>query len=340
MSNNDLLQKVIATSNIGDGNSGPGEGFLSRDQADNFIDRIFDATVLWKEARKIRMNSPEMMLQHVRVGARIVRKAVEGTDTGENVGAQFTKVTLRTEKLRLDWEVTSESLEDNIEGESLDDHLARLFTNQFAQDLEELSIHGDDDSSDDLLSAMDGWHKKALAGGRVVDAATGTGNGQLARKHFYQALKAMPIYARGNKGDLRFYASTGLVQDYLFSQSDSGIVPNEVVAGMLRQSPVPTGDAGFTTNFPFGIELKEVPLFDTEMNRNNATTGANSNDSVSWLELTRPQNRIVGIQRDIQTFREFKPKKDAIEYTTYIRFGVAWGELDEVVTVRNIPVLD
>lgn len=85
-------------------------------------------------------------------------------------------------------------------------------------------------SSDQLLKSFDGWHKKALEGGRVVTAATGTGNGQLSRKHFNQAIKAMPRqYVNRNSG-LRFYASTGLIQDYLYSQSEMGIVPNEVIA--------------------------------------------------------------------------------------------------------------
>lgn len=334
---NEMLEKVITTSTIG---NEAGDGFLTIEQADKFIDYIWDATVLWQEADKKKLNSPESEWQSVTVGARIVRKATEAVDTGENATANFTKVSLRTTKLRLDYELSTESLEDNIEGTDLDDHLSRLFSHQFAQDLEELSIHGDTNSSDPLLSAFDGWHKKALAGGRVVSAAGGTGNGQLSRKHFNQALKAMPRKYAQRKGDLRFYASTGLVQDYLYSQSENGIVPNEIIQGTLRQSPIPTGAAGYTTTFPFGVELKEVPLFDTQFNEINAGTGMSGNDTTSFMELTAPKNRLVGIQRNVQVFREFKPRKDAIEYTMYVRFGVAWFNLDAVVTVTGIPVLD
>ena len=39
-----------------------------------------------------------------------------------------TKVDLSTKKLRLDWEVSTEALEDNIEGAALEDHLVRLMT--------------------------------------------------------------------------------------------------------------------------------------------------------------------------------------------------------------------
>ena len=333
---NEMLEKVITSSSIGTG----GDGYITKEQADKFIDYVWDAAVLFKEAEKRKLNSPEAEWQSVTIGARIARKATEATDTGENQTANFTKVSLRTTKLRLDWELSTESLEDNIEGKDLDDHLSRMFAGQFGQDLEDLAINGDTTSSDPLLKTFDGWHKKALAGGRVVAGATGTGNGQLARAHFNQALKAMPRKYVARKGDLRFYASTGLVQDYLYSQSENGIVPNEIIMGTLRQSPIPTGEAGYTTNFPFGVELKEVPMFDTHFNEINAQTGTSGNDATSYLELTAPKNRVIGIQRDIRLYRKFHEKKDSLEYTMYFRAGIAWQNLDAVVTVTGIPVKD
>lgn len=330
---NEMLEKVITSSSIGTG----GDGFITKEQADKFIDYAWDSTVLFKEAEKRKLNSPEAEWQSVTIGARIARKATEATDDGKNVGANFTKVSLRTTKLRLDWELSTESLEDNIEGDNLDDHLAKLFAGQFGQDLEDLAINGDTTSSDPLLKTFDGWHKLATQGGRVVAGGAGT---ELGRSHFNKALKAMPRKYLVRKGDLRFYASTGLVQDYLYSQSENGVVPNEIIMGTLRQSPVPTGEAGYTTNFPFGVELKEVPMFDTHFNEINAQTGTSANDATSYLELTAPRNRVIGIQRDIRLYREFDKKKDSIEYTMYFRAGIAWQNLDAVVTVTGIPVKD
>lgn len=336
----EMLEKVITTSSIGNGeNTG---AIMSREHADHFLDRIWDATVLWKEAQFKKLNAPIFEWATVNVGARIVKKATEAVDDGENASANFTKVSMTTTKLRLDYEISTESLEDTIEGASIDDHLTKLFAWRFAENLEELAIHGDVNSSDQLLKSFDGWHKKALEGGRVVTAAGGTGNGQLSRKHFNQAIKAMPRqYVNRNSG-LRFYASTGLIQDYLYSQSEMGIVPNEVIAaeGSLRNSPVPEGAAGFSTLKPFGIELKEVPLFDTNFSELNASTGMTANDSTSFMELTNPSNRLIGIQREVKVNREYVAKKDSLEYTIYVRLGIAWAELDQVVTVKDIPVLD
>lgn len=330
-----MLEKLVSTSSIG---GGPGGGYLKIEQADNFIDHIFDAAVLWKSAEKRKMNASYAEWPTVRVGARVVRKATEGVDNGINVGATFTKVSISTTKLRLDWEVTTEALEDNIEGENLDQHLLRRFTHQLAQDLEEISIWGDTASGVDPINAFDGWHKQALAGGHVRTALTGTGNGQLSRAHFNQAIRAMPAKYMRDKSKVNFYASTAAYHEYLFSQSESGIVPNEIIAGTLRQYPGPQGAAGDSTAYPFGVKLIEVPMFDSNFNVTNAGTGSGPLDTTTFMEFTHATNRIVGIQRQIQMYKKFAEKKDAIEYTVFVRFGVAWQDKDAVVTITDIPI--
>ena len=39
-----------------------------------------------------------------------------------------------------------------------------------------------------------------------------------------------------------------------------------------------------------------------------------------YVDLTFPQNRIWGFQRDITVNRFYVPKKDTIEYTVFVRF--------------------
>ncbi len=330
----EMLQKVITSQGIGAADA----GFLKNDAADKFIDISWDATVLLKSAQRRKLNAPTAEFDSVNVGARIVRKATEAVDTGVNAGANFTKVSLQTTKLRLDWELSTESLEDNQEGESFDDHIGRMFANQFGQDLEDLCINGDVDSTNPLLKSFDGWHKQALAGGHVRAAVTGTGNAQLARLHFNQALRAMPRKFLARKGDLKFYVSPNALNDYLLSQSDKGIVPDEIVAGMLRNSPVTEGSAGWSTSMPFGVPTIEVPMFDTGFNETNASTGVPALQGNTYLELTSPTNRIIGVQREIRLYKQFAQKKDTTEYTMYFRAGIAWQNLDAVVTVTGIPV--
>src|SRR5690349_12305179 len=120
-----LLQKVISTTSIG-ADSTNGGGFLSPQQSGTFIDYMWDATVLGSQVRKIRMNANEVELDRISIGERLVRVATEAVDDGVNPAVAFTKVSLTTTKLRMDWELSTESLEDGIEGERLEDHIARL----------------------------------------------------------------------------------------------------------------------------------------------------------------------------------------------------------------------
>lgn len=332
---NELLQKVITSSGLGSTDG----AFLNHEQAKNFIDFAWDATTLAKEADRRVMSAPEQSWNTVAVGARITRGAIEAVDTGENAAASFTRLTLRTHKLRLDWELSSDSLEDNIAGGDLDTQLARMFAEQFGQDLEDLAINGDTDSSNPLLKVADGWHKQALQG-RVVDASAGNGMGDaLGRRHFNAALKALPRKFQARKGDLRFYASPQLCNDYLFAQSEMDANPSDIIVAALGRSSITEGPAGGAIAAPFGVPLMEVPMFDVGFNEANADTDVSALEDNSYLELTAPKNRIWGIQREIQLFREYAVKKDTIEYTMYIRAAWAWQNLDAVVTVDNIPVV-
>ncbi len=62
-----------------------------------------------------------------------------------------------------------------------------------------------------------------------------------------------------------------------------------------------------------GVDVLEVPYY-----------------PAGYVDLTFPQNRVWGFQRDITVNREYKPKKDTIEYTVFVRFGIQWEEQDAV----------
>lgn len=336
-----ILQKVVTSSNIGTGVAG--DGFITKKQADQFIDYAWDASVLAKEAETRKMSAPEEEWTTVAVGARIVRAATEAVDTGKNAHPSFSKVSIRTSKVRLDWELSTESLEDNIEGQDLDEHLARLFAGQFGNDMEDLAINGDTTSTDPLLKTFDGWHKQALAGGRVVAHATpAAGSGLkdgLNRQDFHKAIAAQSRKGLARRQDSRFYASPQLLQDYLYNLGEYPTNPYEITGPANNRPASPTGPAGDTVATPFGIPLREVPMFATDFNEVNSQTGTSLGaDQTSYLELTTPKNRIWGVQRDIRLYREYSAKKDTIEYTMFFRVGIAWNNLDSVVTVTDIPV--
>lgn len=206
---NELLEKVIRTTEVGSG----GGGLLNAEQADRFIDYMWDATVLGSQVRTIRMRATEQDIDKIGVGERLMRVATEAVDDGVNAGATFTKISLTTKKLRLDWELSTESLEDNIEGDALEDHIARLMATQAGNDIEDVAINGNTAlTSDPLMKAFDGWRKLALAGGHVVDHAGQPLNRAAANK----ALKAMPRKYMQRRNGLKFFTGSNLIQDYLY----------------------------------------------------------------------------------------------------------------------------
>ena len=326
---NELLQKVIDTTTVG----ADGGGLLKPEQSNRFIDYMFDATILTRVARTIRMRSDTTEIDKVGVGEKLMVLATEGASTGQtDRGATFTKVSLTTKKLRLDWELSSESLEDNIEGADLEDHIARLMATQAGNDVEDLAINGDTTlSSDNLYKAFNGFRKLALNGGQVVDA----GGAAISKATFNSALKAMPRKYKQRRNQLRFFTGSNLVQDYLYNLTTVGSTPEDIASSILRGNPAaPEGNPGGVIPFAFGIPVVEVPLIDeTRTGTYSGATGQHGE-----VHLTFPQNFIVGIKRDVTVYREFKPKKDTIEYTLYIRVGVAVENLDSFVVVKNVKV--
>jgi len=334
---NALLQKVVTTAGVAAG----GGGLLNAEQSNRFIDYMWDATVLAKEGRKVRMKSDTADIDKVNVGQRIARLATEGVDDGVNAVPTFSKISLTTRKIRLDWELTTESLEDNIEGDNLEDHIARMMATALGNDLEDLAINGDTTSSDPLIKSFDGFRKRITAGGSgaaVLDAGGATLAGATAndgKAVFNKALKAMPRKYLQRRNQLRFYTGANLTQDYLYGLTNISTTPEDIAASIINGSPVArSGPAGNTIPFAFGIPVKEVPYFSETLS--GTYSGATGNHG--YIELTFPENRLWGIKRDITVYRKFSEKKDAWEYTVFVRTGVQLENTEAIVAVNNVKV--
>lgn len=326
----ELIEKVIRTTEVESG----GGGLLNAEQSNRFIDYMWEATVLGDQVRTIRMRADTVDIDKLGIGERLMRVATEAVDDGVNAGATFTKISLTTKKLRLDWEISTESLEDNIEGDSLEDHIARLMATQAGNDIEDVAINGDTAlTGDPLLKAFDGWRKRALAGGHVIDHGGATVN----RSVFNKALKAMPRKYMQRRNGLKFFTGSNVIQDYLFSLQNTSadyVTPEVLAAAGINNAVRTEGPAGFTTGNAFGIPVQEVPLFLETLDGDYS--GAAGDHADVWL--TFPNNMLWGVKREIQVFREFKPKKDTTEYTMYCRVGTQIENADAFVVVKNVKI--
>jgi len=300
-----------------------------------------DQSVLMQNSRVVRMRTPSMDIDKVSVGTRLMRKATEATNDGANAAVTFSKVSLTSVKLRLDWEMSTESLEDNIEGASLEDHLAQIMARQTANDLDDLLINGNSSSSNALLKALDGFVKLALGGATVVDE----GGNNISRSTYDRVLRNMPSKYLQRRNELRFFTGSGVVQDTNFSLQN----PNSATAATAG-APAPgstigeqafltgamraNGGAGSTGLAPFGIGLVEVPLMpETVTGDYSGAAGSHG-----YVELTFPNNKVVGIHRDITVYRQFQPKTDTIEYTQFMRVANNVENLDSYVIAKNVKL--
>ena len=184
-----------------------GSGILRPEQAQRFIDYVWDATVLAQDGRRVTMRANTMELEKVNVGERVIRAATQAIGDYTNAGATFSKVELTTKKIRLDWEVTAEALEDNIEGAALEDHLVRLMTNAFGNDIEDLAINGDG-STGNFLSIMEGFVHKVRNDGDAHEAEIEVADNAWAPEKMQEIMKVIFQEAenRGEHGLSNFLA--------------------------------------------------------------------------------------------------------------------------------------
>jgi len=296
-------------------------GILRPEQARRFIDYVWDGTVLAKDGRRVTMRANTMELEKVNVGERVIRAASQGIGDYTNTGATFSKVELTTKKIRLDWEVSAEALEDNIEGSALEDHLVRLMTNAFANDIEDLAINGDG-TTGNFLSIMDGFVNKATSGGAHESVVTVADN-EWTPAVMQDVILAMPRKYRALKNNLKFYAGTDAFQGIVKNNGTLADAVAEAIAGQVPGSTqanrqnyldgVGQTFGGARTTRVLGVDVMEVPYY-----------------PAGYVDLTFPANRIWGFQRDITVNREYVAKKDTIEYTVFVRFGIQWEEEDAI----------
>ena len=122
---------------------------------------------------------------------------------------------------------------------------------------------------------------------------------------------------------------------YTVSPSDSSSGTEATGGSYVRKViTFSASSSGSTGLSPYGIPLVEVPLMP------EAVTGDYSGAAGShgYVELTFPNNRVIGIHRDITVYRQFKPKTDTIEYTQFMRVASNIENADSYVIAKNVKL--
>lgn len=227
-------------------------GLLDASQGTAFIRKLKENTSLANVMRQEVRTATTGEINKIATGSRIIRAATENTDDGYRAGATFSAAEFLTKKVRLPWEVTEDVFHENIEGQGLETTVTSEMTQQFALDLEDLEINGNEaDVSADapFLTINNGILQQITAAaiaGRNIDGST-IASGVFGKDHLFEALYSLPnIYRRS--GNLRWIVSPGRKIQWWESMTDRDTASGD--AALFGDNAV---------NTPLGIPFLEVP---------------------------------------------------------------------------------
>lgn len=173
-------------------------GLLNPEQARKFLQQTFEATNLGPLVRHEMRTAKTGEVDKIGIARRILRKKTENTDDGYRATVKTSQIEYSTTAVRLPWEITEETLRENIEGQALESIITNLMTTQLGVDLEDLYLNSDEDTGDaKAFSATD-----AYAAGDIV-----TYNGSLYRftaAHAAGAWTGTDVEEIGEAGDTDF----------------------------------------------------------------------------------------------------------------------------------------
>ena len=285
-------------------------GLLNPAQSRRFIQQTFEATTLGSLVRHVIRTAKTGEIDKIGIASRIIRKKTENVDDGYRAGVETSKIEYATTSVRLPWEITEETLRENIEGENYEEVVTNLMTTQYGCDLLDLYINGDEDtpSSDpdyDFLKINDGWAKQILNGGHVYDSTASNG---LGLDLFYNTLATIPN--KYNNGRLRWIMSPRRAQQWELYLLEKVIGAGGAVPDSLYDSPVK-------------IPTVQCPFLDDSM-----------------IMLTDPQNLCVVNTYDVRLRKTTEGKEAIMQdkrfYVSHMDFDPVIEELDATAIITGL----
>ena len=137
----DIIRNAIST---GDFTPSAGAGILSNEQARKFIQQTFEATTLGNLVRHEMRTAKAGEIDKIGIASRILREKTEDNDDGYRAGVNTSSIKYSCTDVRLPWEITEETLRENIEGQNLEAIITNLMTTQLGIDHIDLCLNGDE----------------------------------------------------------------------------------------------------------------------------------------------------------------------------------------------------
>ena len=214
-------------------------GLLNPEQARKFLQQTFEATTLRPLIRHEIRTAKTGEVDKIGIASRLLRAKVENTDDGYRANPKFDRIQYATTAVRIPWEITEETLRENIEGQGFEGIVTNLMTTQMGVDLEDLDLNGDTATAEnaedyDFLKINDGWIKQIANGGHVVDRSAVNG-GAMSLDVFYSTVKALPN--KYNNGKLRWIMSPHRYQDWIYTLLNSAVSNGGIITDKRIEDP-------------------------------------------------------------------------------------------------------
>lgn len=304
MTNQELINKI-------DTGSLAGGGLLNPEQAKKFFMMTFEATPFSKLHRKEQRVVKQGEIDKIAIGGRILRKKTENVDDNYRAGITTGKLQYLTQPIRLPWELTEETLRQNIEGEHFEDIVMEMMTKQTGIDLEDLHFNGDESSDNPFLNINTGWIKqiKTGAGAHLVDCS---GDGKFNKATMFKITRALPNKYKG--ADLKWICAPGR---------------KEYWTEYLTNRATGAGDAallgaGDQVNRPLGYGFADVPSMPEDI-----------------IILANPQNFVAVWTYEVRVRKTTEGKEAIMQdkrfYVIHFDDDPIIQELDAVVLAYGIP---
>lgn len=191
--NTELINKAIQTSSFSGG------GLLNPGQAKKFLLETFEKTNLNGLVRHEMRVEKTGEIDKLGIASHLLREKTENTDDGYRAGVYTSQIKYATTAVRLPWEITEETLRENIEGQSLEGIITSRMTTRIGTDCEDLYLNGDEDmGSTPDFSASTAYNKgdKVLKDDLLY---------QFTADHAAGAWTGTDAEEIGTKGDVLFY---------------------------------------------------------------------------------------------------------------------------------------
>lgn len=307
-----------------------GGGWLSPEQAREFLRVAIEESVLLNQVRSEFLRSPKEEVPRISFGTRILRAGTEGQRLADadRVKPSTGLVTLSTVLFKGEVPVTDEVMEDNIEGAAVADTIVEMIAKAVGRDLEELAIKSDtarvttDAGYDPTLDQFDGLVKQFQA---ELPAAQKLSGGTMSSMTdaFGKMLAALPARYRSRPGDLRFYVSYRSLDVYLKE---------------LASRATGLGDTAISTQLQTQLAFHGVPVVGVPMLSGTSVINAVSIDYAGVAILTNPMNIIAGYHRQVRIEKFRDPREGVTSFLPSVRFDIKVADPEAAVLVTGLTL--